>query len=119
MDRRSVLAGMGAMAVGPAFAQGAAPDDIPHWSSPVIDMHFHTRPTPEANIAHQVGAGVTAANLLTLVPSPFNVADMVADMRARNPAMFPSWFTATDLTKPDAEAQLTAAIKAGARGFGE
>ena len=56
-----VLSSLGAMALAtPAWAQ-----DAPHWSSPVIDMHFHMRRTPELNIAHQVGAGVTAANLLT------------------------------------------------------
>jgi predicted TIM-barrel fold metal-dependent hydrolase len=115
MDRRQLLAGLGAMAAMPAFAQ----DDIPRWSSPVIDMHFHTRATVEANIAHQVGAGITAANLISLPPSPIDVADMFAKCRSQNPAMFPLWFGATDLTKPGFEAQLTAQVKAGARGFGE
>ena len=116
MDRRTVLAGMGAMAVGPTFAQGTASDDIPRWSSPVIDMHFHMRPTPEANVAHQVGAGVTAANLLTVGD---DALQKVAALQARDAKMFPCWFHAADITKPEAAAQLTAAIKAGAKGFGE
>jgi predicted TIM-barrel fold metal-dependent hydrolase len=33
--------------------------------------------------------------------------------------MFPSWFGSYNVARPDAEAQLTAAVKAGAKGFGE
>jgi hippurate hydrolase len=47
MVRRQVLAGMGAMAPAPAFAQGAVPGDVsgegPRRIAPVIDMHFCTR----------------------------------------------------------------------------
>src|SRR5689334_4656198 len=114
MDRRQLLAGMGAAAaVAPmaSWAQG----DIPRWSAPVIDMHFHMRRTPEQNIAHQVGAGVTAANLLT----GSGAAGQVEALRAQNAAMFPSWFASADITKPESQAALTAAIKAGAKGFGE
>jgi len=110
MDRRQLLAGLGATAVTPALAQ-----DIPRWSSPVIDMHFHMRRNPAQNIAHQTGAGVTAANLLTGA----SAAEQVAALRAQNATLFPSWFASADLTKPEAQAQLTAAVKAGARGFGE
>lgn len=111
MDRRAVLASLGAVALAsPGRAQGA-----PHWGAPVIDMHFHMRRTPELNIAHQLGAGVTAANLLTRADS----GPDVAVLQARNAAMFPSWFGSTDVTKPDAEQLLTAAAKSGARGFGE
>jgi len=112
MDRRQLLGGIGALAATPALAQGG---DNPRWNAPVIDMHFHMRRTPEENIAHQVGAGVTAANLLTGA----GAAERVAALRARNAAMFPSWFGSYDVAKPDAEAQLTAAVKAGGRGFGE
>jgi len=116
MDRRQLLAGLGAMAATPALAQPSSNQtDIPRWSSPVIDMHFHMRRAPAQNIAHQVGAGVTAANLLTFS----GAADQVAALRAQNAAMFPSWFASADLTKPEAQAQLTAAVKAGAKGFGE
>src|SRR4029078_2756642 len=62
MDRRTVLASLGAVvAATPLKAQ----ESPPHWSSPVIDMHFHMRASPAQNIAHQQGAGITAANLLT------------------------------------------------------
>ena len=111
MDRRTVLVSLGAMAAAaPLRAQEA-----PRWSAPVIDMHFHMRRTPELNIAHQQGAGVTAANLLARTDS----AAAVAPLQAQRPAMFPSWFGSADVTKPDAEALLTQAVKAGAKGFGE
>jgi predicted TIM-barrel fold metal-dependent hydrolase len=116
MDRRQLLAGIGAMAAAPALAQPAAiAGDIPRWSAPVIDMHFHMRRNPAQNIAHQVGAGVTAANLLTFS----GAAEQVAALRGQNAAMFPSWFASADITKPESQAALAAAIKAGARGFGE
>src|SRR5258708_11194881 len=111
MDRRTVLASLGAMAAAvPLRAQEA-----PRWSAPVIDMHFHMRSLPELNIAHQKGAGVTAANLLTRN----DAASAVAALRTGQPAMFPSWFGSTDVSNPHAEALLTQAVKAGAKGFGE
>jgi hypothetical protein len=116
MDRRQVLAGMGALAVTPAWSQGQAPDDVPRWSSPVIDMHYHMRPDGAAiAVAHQHGAGVTAANLLTQTEQ----TGTTAKLKALDPAMFPSWFIAADITKPESQALLTAGVKAGARGLGE
>ena len=110
MDRRTVLASLGAMvAASPLRAQ-----DAPKWGSPVIDMHFHMRATPELNIAHQQGAGVTAANLLARRDTASAVA-----LQAEKPVMFPCWFGAADVTKPDAEQLLTQAVKSGAKGFGE
>jgi predicted TIM-barrel fold metal-dependent hydrolase len=114
MDRRSLLASLAATTALPAFAQTPA-SDIPKWSAPVIDMHFHMRRDPAMNIAHQVGAGVTAANLLTR----HDAAAQVAALQARDPAMFPCWMASADVTKPEAEKQLTDAVKAGARGIGE
>ncbi len=111
MDRRAVLGALGVLAaVPPLRAQEA-----PQWSAPVIDMHFHIRWTAELNIAHQQGAGVTAANLLARADS----AAAVAPLQAQHPAMFPCWFGSADVTRPDAEALLTQAVKAGAKGFGE
>ncbi|HKB96184.1 MAG TPA: hypothetical protein VKB94_05000 [Rhizomicrobium sp.] len=111
MDRRAVLGALGVLAaVPPLRAQEA-----PQWSAPVIDMHFHIRRSAELNIAHQQGAGVTAANLLARADS----AAAVAPLQAQRPAMFPSWFGSADVTRPSAEALLTQAVKAGAKGFGE
>jgi predicted TIM-barrel fold metal-dependent hydrolase len=109
MDRRAFLAGLAATPAVPSFAQEPS-----EWGSQVIDMHFHARRTPELNIAHQVGAGVTAACLLARGDASEAVA-----LNASNAKMFPCWFVSTDVTQPDAEAKLTAAVKAGARGIGE
>jgi hypothetical protein len=111
MDRRIFLGGIAAVTA----PKLAAAQEVPHWPSPVIDMHFHMRQAPAANIAHQQGAGVTAANLLTRN----DAAAAVAGLQAQNPKMFPCWFGSTDVSKPDAEQLLTQAVKSGAKCFGE
>jgi predicted TIM-barrel fold metal-dependent hydrolase len=78
-------------------------------------MHFHIRRAPELNIAHQTGAGIAAANVLT----PASLGSTAAAMQAQNPTLFPSWFASTDVTKPEAAQLLTQAVKSGAKGFGE
>jgi len=114
MDRRTLLASLSAVVAASSLrAQDAA--STPKWSSPVIDMHFHLRQTTALNIAHQRGAGITAANLLARTDS----AAAVAALRAQSPSLFPCWFGSTDVTKPDAEQLLTQAVKSGAKGFGE
>ena len=114
MDRRTVLASLGAV-VAASPLQAQEPNPAPAWSSPVIDMHFHMRTEPGRNIAHQQGAGIRAANLLT----HGDAAPAVAALQAQNHALFPCWFGATDVSKPDAEKILTQAVKGGAKGFGE
>jgi predicted TIM-barrel fold metal-dependent hydrolase len=114
MDRRTVLASLGAVvAASPLAAQQAS--QTPEWGSPVIDMHFHIRRAPELNLAHQQGAGVAAANLLTPVASTSAAKALQAD----HPVLFPCWFGSTDVTKPEAEQLFTQAVKDGAKGFGE
>ena len=114
MDRRTLLAGLGAAAATSSLTSPLGAQEAPRWSAPVIDMHFHMRATPELNIAHQQGAGVTAANLLARRDTASAVA-----LAAQNPTMFPCWFGSTDVTKPEAEQILTQAVKSGAKGFGE
>jgi predicted TIM-barrel fold metal-dependent hydrolase len=84
------------------------------WGSPVFDLHHHMRPAAAANLAHVDGAGITKANLLTRGAA----ADQVKAIDALAPGRF-TWFSAFDITKPEAEAQLTQACTAGAQGFGE
>jgi predicted TIM-barrel fold metal-dependent hydrolase len=84
------------------------------WGSPVFDLHFHLRPQPANNLAHVDGAGITKANLLTRAAS----RDQVKALQTAAPGRF-TWFSSADITKPEAEATLTGAIKDGARGFGE
>jgi uncharacterized protein len=84
------------------------------WGAPVFDLHHHMRPAPAANLAHLDGAGITKANLLTRGA----VIDQVKAIQAAAPGRF-TWFSTFDITKPEAEAGLTQAVKDGAQGFGE
>jgi len=112
MNRREFLEIVAAAAVLPTFArQGANANE---WGAPVLDLHFHFRPQPAANLAHLDGAGITKANLLTRG----GVLDQVKALQAAAPGRF-TWFTSYDVTRPDAEQVLTQAVKSGAQGFGE
>jgi predicted TIM-barrel fold metal-dependent hydrolase len=91
---------------------GAAPEDL--WGGPVLDLHFHMRRAPEQNVAHLDGCGVSRANLLTSVAA----AERVHDIQTNYPGRF-IWFASADITKPEAEKQLTEAVKSGAGGLGE
>lgn len=111
MNRREFLGTVAAAAV-PAvtFGQSQAND----WGSPVFDLHHHLRPQPAANLAHLDGVGITKANLLTRG----DVAERVKAMEAAAPGRF-IWFNSYDVAQADAEKVLTAAVQAGAQGFGE
>ena len=67
MDRRSFLMGLGLAGlgttgapgirgVGLALAQGGTDQSSEEhpWGNPVVDMHFHCRRTPEANLLHHL-----------------------------------------------------------------
>jgi predicted TIM-barrel fold metal-dependent hydrolase len=88
---------------------------LSEWGGPVVDCHHHLRRTPEANILHLDGAGISGANLLARDDS----ADQIRAMRAQYPGRFPGWFASTDITKPEAEDLLTKAVRNGALGLGE
>src|SRR3954447_1600235 len=111
MDRREFLETVASAAAIPAFTRQTSSSE---WGSPVFDLHFHMRPQPAANLAHLDGAGVTKANLLTRGA----VSEQLAAIEAAAPKRF-TWFNSADVTKPEAEQTLTAAVKAGAQGFGE
>jgi len=112
MNRREFLGAVTAAAVGPALAAQTA--QTGEWGGPVFDLHFHMRPQPAANLAHLDGAGIAKANLLTRTSA---VAQVNA-IQAAAPNRF-VWFASADVSRPEAEAQLTEAVKAGAQGFGE
>lgn len=130
MFRRSLLMGLGIAGlrttgalgmirgVGLALAQGGidqSSEEHP-WGNPVMDMHFHCRRTPEANLLHLDGAGVSMAALLTPAsgqlalrlpegtpqtadaPRPLEIANQTI---ARYLGRF-FLFTSADDTKPDA-----------------
>src|SRR5215831_2494654 len=85
------------------------------WGGPVVDCHHHLRRTPEANVQHLDGTGMSNAMVL----ARDNSADQIAALKTQYPGRFLGWFASTDITKPEAEELLTKAVKAGAIGFGE
>ena len=147
MNRRSLLMGFGLAGLGAAgapriirgtglaLAQGGIDQGSERypWGNPVLDMHFHCRGTPEANLLHLDGAGVSMAALLTpasgqmprrssgdapptaAAPRPLEVANQTI---ARYLGRF-FLFTSTDDTKSDAVDMLRKTAAAGTRGFGE
>jgi predicted TIM-barrel fold metal-dependent hydrolase len=90
-------------------------NSISIWGSQVIDCHFHQRPSIEANLAHLNGSGCQAAYLLTRIQS----VDDAKRFMAQEPTRFAGYSVSTDVTASDAVQLLTAAVKAGAQGFGE
>ncbi len=111
LNRREFLEVIGAAAAVPLVARQ---EPAPEWGSPVFDLHFHVRPQTAANLAHQDGAGVSKANLLTRG----RAWEQVKAVQAAAPGRF-IWFNSSDVAQPDAEQALTQAVKEGAQGFGE
>jgi uncharacterized protein len=85
------------------------------WGGPVVDCHHHLRRTAEDNIVHLDGCGVSNAMVLARE----NAGDQIHAVEQKYPGRLLGWFASTDITKPEAEALLTNAIKNGAIGFGE
>jgi len=110
MKRREFLE-LAAAAV-PALALPAPGEE---WGTPVFDLHFHLRPQAASNLRHLDGAGIAKANLLTRGET---AGEDVKALEAAAPGRF-TWFHSYDVSRPDAEAVLTRAVKAGAQGFGE
>ena len=70
ITRRSFLGAIGAsLAIPRLTAAGVSSAEqgsqAGEWGSPVLDIHFHMRAQPAANLAHLDGAGIARANLLT------------------------------------------------------
>lgn len=111
VTRRQALCAIG---TGTALALRSRAETSALWGGPVIDCHFHLRQGLDANYTHMQGCEVSNALLL----SRANSGEQIKEMQAKYPGVF-VWSASTDITKPDAESILTAAIKQGALGFGE
>ncbi len=114
-SRRRFLASMVSVAAARVLWSESPDQTAFPWGAPVIDCHFHPRPTLEANLAHIDGSGCQAAYLLARLGS----ADDVKRFMQQEPSHFPGYSVSTNVTAADAIALLTAAVKAGAHGFGE
>lgn len=94
------------------YSQSASSNE---WGGPIVDCHHHLRRTPEANVAHLDGAGLSNA----LVLARENSAEAMQALRKQYPGRFLGWFAGADITKPEAVDLLTQAVKSGAVGLGE
>jgi len=111
ITRRQFAQTLAAVAAAPLHAQ--TPD--PWAGASIVDCHHHLRRTPEANIAHLDGAGISNAMILARADS----AEAIAAIRSKYPGRVLGWFSSTDITKPEAAELLTKAVKSGAIGLGE
>jgi len=111
MTRRQ-FSGTLASLIPPASAWGQTEN---LWGGPVVDCHHHLRRTAEANIVHLDGCGVSNAMMLARE----NSVEQIQEIEQKYPGRLLGWFASADITKPEAEALLTKAIKNGAIGFGE
>ena len=112
ISRRELLATAAVAAWGSRLkAQGEPPPD---WGGPIVDTHLHLRGTVDGNHTHMQGCGVSHA----VLRARDSAADQVKAIQQKYPGRF-AWTASTDITKPEAEALLTKAVKAGAAGFGE
>ena len=113
LNRRAFIQNMAAVASALPLAGQETPRS--EWGGPVVDCHHHLRRTPEANIAHLDGSGMSNAVAL----ARDNSAEQIAAIQTLYPGRILGWFASSDITKPEAEELLTKAVKAGAIGFGE
>jgi uncharacterized protein len=112
---QSVAAATGAAAVVvPNFRSAAGAQRANEWGVSVLDIHMHPRETAEENIAHMDGAGVTKAVLLTGAAAEDRAKQAVAGYPSRLIR-----FAAIDVAQPNSVEYLRAALKSGAKGFGE
>jgi len=96
-------------------ALGRAQTSDPWAGASIVDCHHHLRRTPEANIQHLDGCGVS--NALALARE--NSAEQIEAIRSKYPGRLLGWFASADITQADAGSLLTKAVKSGAAGFGE
>jgi uncharacterized protein len=115
INRRAFVTSMIAVAAGRIVKAQLPPDTANLWGAPVIDCHFHPRPTLEANLAHLNGSGCQAAYMLARLTA----AEDAKRFMAQEPTRFAGYSVSTNVSAPDAVKLLTEAVKAGAHGFGE
>jgi len=84
------------------------------WGEPVIDIHHHTRRTPESDFEHLNGVGIPRANLLTNARAVGRAKAMIEE----HPNRF-TYFVSADIAQPEGLDLLTKLVKDGAGGLGE
>src|SRR5271156_1015158 len=96
INRRSFLTSMVAVAAARVVKAQLPPETANLWGSPVIDCHFHPRPTLEANLAHLNGSGCQAAYLLARLTA----ADDAKRFMAQEPTRFEGYSVSPTSQRP-------------------
>src|SRR5262249_28040063 len=109
LSRRHFLGTIAATAAG--LNLKAQLPESSRWGGRVRDIHFHLRQNGESNVVHMKGCGISNAVLLARESS----YEQIRDLQSRYPGKF-AWAASADITKPEAEALLTKAIRNGAAG---
>src|SRR6266581_4921601 len=107
ISRRQFLGTAFAAAAAPGLSAQSAPDDVPDWGGPVLDIHLHGK-GPDGEWLHMRGCGVTHAQLLV---SP-NAEAHVKEEMAKHPGRF-RYSVGVDPARENAIETLRNAIKAG------
>ena len=115
INRRQFSQAMAGMLAASRVQYAQTPTPVTWAGASIVDCHHHLRPSPEANIAHLDGAGISNAQALARA----NSAEQMQALEAKYPGRFLAWFASTDITKPEAADLLTKAVKSGATGLGE
>ncbi|MEP6537277.1 MAG: amidohydrolase, partial [Bryobacteraceae bacterium] len=110
INRREFLAST----VAAARAANVAAQPAPSWGGKVLDIHHHFRSTPNGNLQHMDGCGVTNAVLLTNAAAEEKAKAEVES----HPGRFIR-FTSANVTKPESFEVLRNSVKSGGKGFGE
>ena len=83
MNRRAFVTSMITVAAARVVKGQLPPEMANLWGTPVIDCHFHPRPTLEANLAHLNGSGCQAAYLLARLTAADDAKRFMAQEPAR------------------------------------
>lgn len=110
INRRQFLAGT----LATATAANLVAQPAPSWGGKVLDIHHHFRSTPNGNLEHMDGCGVTNAVLLTNISAEEKAKAEVES----HPGRFIR-FTSANITKPESIEVLRNSAKGGSKGFGE
>jgi predicted TIM-barrel fold metal-dependent hydrolase len=110
MNRREFLG----TAIAAASTVALQAQEAPPWGEPVIDIHHHTRRTPENDLEHLSAVGIPRANLLTGA----RAVDRAKALIQQHPKRF-IHFVSADIAQPEGLDLLTKLVKDGAHGMGE
>jgi len=109
-NRREFLVGT----LAAATSANLTAQPAPNWGGKVLDIHHHFRATPNGNLQHMDGCGVTHAVLLTNAAA----VDKAKAEVEKHPKQFIR-FTSANVTQAENFEVRRNSVKGGGKGFGE